>query len=139
MPPKPTPTAKLAHRGSWRARTRESEPKPNVPNSLPPSELEGRAAEIWDDLAPKLYNIGLLTEADIPAFRRYCRTYALWERLYDKLDDDAGRNAVLTLAKVDEMVRKQEAAFGLTPSDRTGIQVAETEESVDVNRFFKSA
>jgi phage terminase small subunit len=139
MPPKPTPTAKLAARGSWRAKVRDGEPMPPVSPSLPPSELEGRPADIWESLAPSLHAAGLLTDADYPAFRRYCRLTAVWETAMVAVEKTPERQAILALAKLEDAIRKLDAAFGLTPADRPGLAVPKSNEGDSKTRFFKSA
>jgi phage terminase small subunit len=136
MPPKKTPTETLAKRGSWRAKERGNEPKPPAPNALPAHTLSGRAAEVWEELGAKLLVSGLLTVADVPAFRRYCRITAAWERAMEDVEtgQKLDRQAILTLAKLEEMLRKLDANFGLSPADRTSIAVAP--ETNDKSKFF---
>ena len=136
--PRPTPTALLAARGSWRASERQGEPSPNLPaDCLPPESLDGRALDIWTELAQQLHGCGLLTSADLLTFERYCRTYAVWESAMKAVEEEAERNAVLTLAKVDEMLRRLEANFGLSPADRTAVRI-DAPEATDKRRFFKT-
>lgn len=137
--PRPTPTATLAARGSWRAAKRTDEPKPpTLDTAEPPKELAGRAAEIWRALAPRLVASAILTTADVHSFNRYVRLYAAWEQAMNAVDENSDRSAVLTLAKLDSMVAKLEQRFGLTPADRTGLKVEQPQENAK-ERFFKKA
>lgn len=137
--PKPTPTATLINRGSWRGNTRSGEPKPAIPAKLPKPNLSGRALEVWKAVAPQLFAAGLLTHADVATFTRYCRLYAAWERAMAEVEEDSDRSAILSLGKLDEMLRRLEQNFGLSPSDRAGITVAQpTTEAEGKARFFET-
>lgn len=137
--PKPTPTAVLALRGSWRAATRPEEPQPEPVTDLePPPILDGRALQLWETLLPRLTAAGMLTAADVPAFSRYVRIFAAWERAMLAVEQNADRGAVLTLAKLDELLRKLEGSFGLTPADRTGLKVEQPPVQNPKARFFET-
>jgi hypothetical protein len=137
MPPKPTPTVTLAARGSWRAATRPNEPKPDPLTDLSaPPDLPEEALRVWDDIAPRLIGAGLCTVADVPALARLCRLTVAWQNAMTKVEAKADRSSVLMLAKLDDMVRKAMAAFGMTPADRTGISV-EAPATNDKGRFFE--
>ena len=112
---------------------------PSTPAELPTPKLKGRAKRLWQALAPGLYAAGLLTEADIPSFERYCRLHAAWETAMQEVEAGSGRSAVLTLAKLDEMVRKLAADFGLTPAARTGMKVEQPGVPDSKSRFFRAA
>lgn len=135
MPPKPTPTNVLAARGSWRAKERAGEPTPPSTPTLPPTKLTGEARAIYDRLAPSLHACGLLTSADLPRFKDYCRLSVAWDKAMTEVEETGSRSAILSLAKVDEMLRKLAASFGLTPADRTNIRVDVPTEN-DKSRFF---
>jgi phage terminase small subunit len=140
MPPKPTPTATLAARGSWRANTREGEPKPPVLDTAePPAELTMRAAEIWAALAPRLVATGVLTTSDVYSFARYCRLLAVWEKVMTQFEESTDRSTVLTLAKLSKIIADLEGNFGLTPSDRTALKVESPKPENDKERFFRKA
>lgn len=137
MPPKPTPTAVLASRGSWRAQTREGEPTPALATAKPPKDLPADARKVWKTLAPGLIATGVLTAADVLSFSRYCRLLVAWGTAMTAVETGATRENVLTLAKLDEMVRKLEAGFGLNPSERTGIRTEQAPET-GKGRFFET-
>jgi P27 family predicted phage terminase small subunit len=137
--PKPTPTAVLERRGSWLAKTRPDEPQPApVTDLAPPAGLKGRAKKLWKEMAPRLIASGVLRDADVPAFTRYCQVYAAWEIAMAAVEDGGDRQAILNLSKLGDMLRKLEANFGLTPADRTGIKV-EQPATDDKARFFAKA
>jgi phage terminase small subunit len=137
--PRPTPTTTLARRGSWRANERSDEPTPAVASAgdcIPPKNLPRRAKVIWRSLVPGLQAAGLLTLADLPTFARYCRIYAAWEAAMKQVEDGPDRAAVLTLSKLDEMLRKLESGFGLSPADRVGLKVEQPAPNAGKARFF---
>src|SRR5689334_2427200 len=124
MPPRPTPTSQLELRGSWRAATRPNEPQPEAVTDLTaPPELKGAALAVWGELAPRLVATGVLRDVDLYAFVRFCHLTALWRTILAEVEKSPKRDSILALAKVEEMLRKLDAGFGLTPSDRVGIAV----------------
>jgi len=63
------------------------EPTPDiVPLDLPqPSTLDGKSAEVWRDIVPRLARMRVLTEADVPTLTRYCIETALYLACYEKV------------------------------------------------------
>ena len=138
MPPKPTPTAVLAARGSWRAATRPSEPQPEPVTELaPPVELSGRALEVWNATAPRLAAARILTEADKFTLLRYAQTYGLWLAVIEGMGAAPKREQILALGKLSEILVKLESGFGLNPADRTRIAAPEAPENDGKSRFFE--
>lgn len=110
----------------------------------PPAWLKDRGVEIWNRLAPSLTLAKLLTASDELAFARYCRNFATWLDLRDKLDTDgysyeaesyaAASDKKTTLRRLDpnfmvsDRLERQllaaEDRFGLNPSERQRIMVA---------------
>jgi phage terminase small subunit len=138
--PQPTPTATLALRGSWRANQRQSEPAPAIPADVRvPASLKGRARKLWNELAPRLHAAGLLTTVDLLQFERFCRLRAAWETAMATVEENPDRANVLALGKLDEMVRKLEQAFALSPADRTKVRTEAPASEDPKERFFKRA
>ena len=136
--PQPTPTALLQLRGSWRANTRENEPTPEPVTEIdPPKGLPAKAKRVWLELAPRLVASKVLTVADLPSFARYCRLYVAWQAAMKLVESKPDRSAVLALRAIDDMLRKLEASFGLTPADRVGLHV-EPENKDPRARFFET-
>jgi phage terminase small subunit len=123
--PKPTPTAKLQLRGSWRGNIRKKEPVP-LNNSAPecPEWLNGEARNAWEKIAPQLSAMGCLENIDGFPFSRYCVYMVLWLK---ELGNPARSEA--TLDKYANQLNRLEQSFGLTPSARTNIAVGKKEES----------
>lgn len=135
--PPPTPTNTLQLRGSWRAATRPNEPQPQPVTELPTPELPTKALEVWNVVAPRLLATRLLTVADLPALERYARLLAAWRDAMTAVETKQDRSTILTLAKLDELVRRLEANFGLTPSDRVGLSVEQPPNNDGKSRFFE--
>jgi len=135
--PKPTPTATLKLRGSWRGELNKSEPEPEKGIPECPPEVKGVAKECWEQVAPMLDNMGVLTVADNMALSLLCETYAHWRRSQDLLNkygdvypirDDHGNVKYLQQTPYVAIARNFGKAlkdmlteFGLTPSSRSRI------------------
>lgn len=72
------PTALKLVDGTVRAdRENGNEPEPMLLNDLePPAHLDPRAAAVWNELAPMLRRLQVLTEADVIAFEMLCDAVA---------------------------------------------------------------
>lgn len=133
--PKPTPTAILEKRGSWRADAREGEPLPDplleVPD--PPDHLSDIARRIWQESAPAMVGIGTLTTDDLRSFERYCRAFALWSKKARELEEAAEITESMTkgLVNLDNQLRRLEAAFGKNPADRAGLSLPDRKTAAD--------
>jgi len=134
----------LKLRGSWRAQTRQNEPKPESSRPKPPSWLSPEARTVFLYLSRHLDAVGVLTRLDQNALARYA---TLWIR-YQKAEafvakhgdtyvvhgkpgpnGEQGQPILKTypqwrhaLALAQELVRL-EREFGLTPSARTRLSV----------------
>jgi P27 family predicted phage terminase small subunit len=95
------------------------------------------AQEYWDELAPLLDGMGVLTRADKDKLALYCRTWAQW-RIADKFIEDNGMTYVTRDAdgqitsmqqfpqvairnKLSLILIRLAQEFGLTPSARTRV------------------
>ncbi len=132
--PPPTPTAKLALRGSWRAGTRPGEPRPEPAAPPRPEGLPPAAAAVWDEILPPLGAAGLLARVDGRTLARYCDLVTVWDDLLDFLRKSGHAHPVknargevvgvrpypqLRLAlQVSEHLLRLETHFGMTPASR---------------------
>ena len=100
------------------------EPKPSGDAAMP-YHLNGRAAAIWEELAPELRRLGLLTSVDARMFAVLC-------------DLLAGAEGEPLLSGVHlAQLRALAAEFGMTPSARTRIHGGPIEEPEDpAEKFF---
>ena len=143
--PPPTPTKILQQRGSWRAKDRDdNEWKPpevaEAQTMEAPAELLAlgpMAADHYRHTAPLLLASGVLTEADLPAFVRYCALYARWKKAeanvlefgavifqkdrYGELKDFKRNPACLEANQLATLCLQLEREFGMTPSARVNM------------------
>jgi len=85
---KPVPTNLRILRGNPTGKPiNQNEPKPKIPSSCPkpPLILKGnkQARKEWNRVAPQLYELGLLSELEVPMLANYCQ---LWSRLMEVND-----------------------------------------------------
>lgn len=157
--PKPTPTAMLAARGSWRAKAPDRKDEPQIdpcePTMPPGLGLAGRAE--WKRTVPRMAAHQMLTELDRTNLFLMCK--ALDEhseadkaiKEHGLLVDGASGNKVLNPA-VHERQRawaryvKLSAAFGMTASDRSRVKGASGKEAPksgsgggNISKFFKAS
>ncbi|MCH9776451.1 MAG: phage terminase small subunit P27 family [Planctomycetes bacterium] len=112
-------------------------------NELPvPEDIKGAAAEAWQELAPILASMGILSEADSMAFRLLCDSYGLYLESCEHIaEHGAYYVAHITRAGIEQVkehpaskarsrywreVESMARQFGLTPSARTGLNVGTT-------------
>lgn len=132
--PKKTPTAILKIRGSRRANER---PDRAVVAEMPepPGWLTGEALEMWNELAPILFDAGVLTLRDRHALARLCKMRIQYRQCVEFTDkhgmtfhgkDLAGNLISKRHAETIEqrnlapIIARLESAFGLEPSSRAG-------------------
>lgn len=166
-PPK-TPTALKIMRGcpSGRNKLPKGEAKPElVKGSVPPDgmSLEGKA--VWEQVAPKLEELGLLSVLDGFPFRRYCELMARWLAasrkitesgqthlpIFHNLTDEERAAGVrpklkylqelpeaIEFRQLPEKLLKLEQQFGMTPASRAAIQVLPNSKNAptDIESFL---
>jgi P27 family predicted phage terminase small subunit len=114
--------------------------QPVVPaaTGVAPAWLKGEGLKIFQRMAPLLRTMKLLTEADVPAFARYCKHYSRWLELQKRLDKEgdiyeietaSGKvrraDPAFTMAdRLDRMMLAFEDRFGLNPAERQRIMAA---------------
>ena len=132
--PAKQPTAKLAKKGSWRAKVRKDEPVFGALTEIRmPSYLGYYGQKIWKRLLPMLANQGVLTDVDIAGFERYCFLWQQWKTLAKEPEVDINK-----LMKLESGFSKLEQQFGLTPASRPNIKAVKIESKEDTTkRFFK--
>ncbi len=128
---KPTPTAIKKARGNpGRRPINKREPKPRRKLPRAPFILSDVAREHWRKLAPILYDMGVLTVADLDMLAAYCEAYARRqhalemvaksEQVIKTASGNLIQNPFLGIANhaMDQML-KIAAEFGMTPSSRS--------------------
>ena len=124
---KPKPTALKEVLGNPGHRTiSTNEPKPPQGVVLKPKFLKGRAAKIWDEYAPSLAKMGVLTPVDAHQFALWCSLAAEFESGPERM----------TAARIAQM-RAAASSFGLEPSSRSRLKTNGGEESKDpADKYF---
>jgi len=135
--PAAKPTRLRVLHGGHPERVNKNEPHPAPLAVVKPSYLSKRASEKWDDLAPHLEAMGVLTAADVDMLAAYCESYARWRVLVElaaksppvfKRVVKAGDDPVFVRNPIWSQVRDATAElrvlareFGFSPSARSGI------------------
>lgn len=136
--PKPTPSAIKLAKGTLR-KDRHGDPEKQPQSGpaelgTPPGHLgePGRAA--WLNVGPQLVASGVLTTLDVTPFLRYCEAHDQIAKLTKVIDEEGetfstdkgficGHPAVGQRFRWLAELRQFEARFGMTASDRCGIQL----------------
>jgi len=131
--PAKEPTAKLAKKGSWRAKDRKDEPVYNGVESLRmPPGLGYHGQKMWNRLLPMLCNQGVLTEVDIAGFERYCFMWQQWKTIAKQDEVDINK-----LMKLESGFSKLEQQFGLTPASRPNVKATKKNDETSKQNYFK--
>lgn len=140
---KPLPTHLKLVKGTARPhRLNKAEPKPKVAVPEPPSHLDERAQAKFAAMAEMLARHGVMTELDVGALARYVVIWCRWidaeaevKRRGPVVKTEAGnviQHPFLAVANKCLLQMAQiESEFGLTPSSRSRIRMAEVPETVD--------
>jgi P27 family predicted phage terminase small subunit len=140
---KPLPTHLKLVKGTARPhRLNKDEPKPTVAVPEPPSHLDERARAKFAVTAEMLARHGVMTELDAGALSRYVVVWCRWvdaeaeiKRRGPVVKTEGGniiQNPFLAVAnKCLLQMAQLESEFGLTPSSRSRIRMAEPAETVD--------
>ena len=140
---KPLPTHLKLVKGTARPhRLNKDEPKPTVTVPEPPSHLDERARAKFAVMAELLARHGVMTELDAGALSRYVVVWCRWidaeaeiKRRGPVVKTEGGniiQNPFLAVAnKCLLQMAQLESEFGLTPSSRSRIRMAEPAETVD--------
>lgn len=122
--PRPTPLKLLAGVQPCRVNLEEPTAPAGAPEAPGYLRADARAVEFWDEHAPMLAGMGVLTKADRHALALLCDSFSRWQ---SDRDDHKRR----------EEFRKLLAEFGLTPSSRSGLKVREKPRD-DLGDFLAS-
>jgi Phage terminase, small subunit len=132
-PPKPT-ALKLLEGTVRKDRANPAEPRPTV-GAVPPPFLPSRGAArvAWNRLAPMLERLRVLTEADADALALGC--LALSEYLAARRDKQSWRRGDAAWKRYMATL----TAFGLTPSARVRVHVAEADVADPLAEWMEQA
>lgn len=132
-PPKPTADLKL-HGGLRMDRHagREREPQPEG-DAIQFVELPDEALRAWEFLVPRLIHVGLATELDSLELTAMCHwwgEYRKWCEMKDTEDVKVNEyRRMVGMAAAYKQFRTIAAKFGLTPTDRVGLQGSRPNEN----------
>lgn len=132
--PKPNVLRQLHKEKPYRINNQEPKPSRGKRCPAPPAWLQEQpyAIEKWDELAPELWRLGLLTVMDVEAFAMVMLAY---QRQVDAAEDvrvngyiiDTPKGPVrnpslITLKESADLIRGMANHFGLTPSGRQALK-----------------
>lgn len=117
----------------------DTEPKFDTSILEPPEMLSERALERWEQIAPMLYRMGVLTVADEMSLVQLCEIWAEWKDTLDLVSEhghvlvnqtrDGESMRVSPHSKVhadaDRRLKAMLGEFGLTPASRSKIVAAD--------------
>lgn len=119
-------------------RVNRDEPTPSDDDIECPSELTGRAREVWDRLAPDLIDRKVLTAWDVPQFAIFCdATATYWinrEMMAGEYTAQGAAGGVIKsphwqiMRDAAAMMTQVGSRFGLTPSDRASLKIGAQED-----------
>lgn len=142
--PRPTSTAKLQLRGSWRgktvARKNEVKAKPAVPN--PPAAMSKEAKAEWKRVVKELDALGLIAKIDRAALSILCNAWSDYVEARAKLKK-TGKTFTNEKCEIKPhpfvKIQNDAAAlwhrmckeFGLAPASRAGLQPTGKPKAID--------
>ena len=145
--PRPTPTKLLKLRGSWRAKTRNGEPEPEVCIPDRPTFLCEIALAEWDAVTHELETMGTAAKVDHATVESYCVVYARWRNAEAALAEQGtvvkspNGYPILNpnLSVANEALRQMRAfaaELGLSPAARTRIKCSSSVEPDAFENFL---
>lgn len=146
---KPTPTALKLVRGNPGHRPiRDDEPVPKG-EAVMPEWLSPEAARHWPKVAQLLQDAGLLTSVDAAALALYCESFARWHHANQQVakfgpvvktpNGFPVQSPFLGIAnKAQEQMTRLLVEFGMTPSSRTKVTKAPSDEGDEFSGFVKN-
>jgi P27 family predicted phage terminase small subunit len=141
--PKPKPTnLKLLEGNPGQRPINKHEPKPDPSMPKPPDWLGEKELKLWNELAPELNEIGVLTRIDAGQFAFYCfitaqaSDLAVYIRENGTVDSRTRkrRPEAISFENSVKQSKAMAAEFGLTPSSRTGLSTVDGKDD-DWSKF----
>ena len=147
--PRPAPTSLKVLRGDTPSRVNQRAPVPGAGDLDPPGWLRSEAVEVWQRLAPDLERRGVLTAWDVDALAILCDAIVQYRQasalvahagvIIKGRRDGAVKNPALQIVRdTAQTIRAYCQEFGLTPSARSGVVLAEESDDLDAARFLTS-
>ena len=135
-PPKPT-ALKLIQGNPGKRPLNDMEPVAGpLLDMKPPTWLDATGRKLWREMAPVIAGMGLLTEADAPAFGLLCQAFSRYRAAQLALrgvkpDDENYRAVAITLEKAEASFRLIAGEFGMTPTSRARLSVGKSQDDID--------
>ena len=154
--PRKTPTRLKIMRGDRSSRINKLEPiAPAIGIDDAPSYLKGLALERWRELFPILSEVSVITATDTEALARLCELYRQWREVRNFLEangltypiiNDKGETKYIAASPevsihktLVQQMRQLEGDFGLNPTSRAGLKVAQPHEADPLDEFLAPA
>ena len=154
--PKRTPTKLKILRGDRESRINKLSPiAPAIGIDDAPDYLKGLALQRWRELFPILSAVSVITATDTEALARLCELYKQWREVRDFLEANgltypiindkgevkyiAARPEVSIHKTLVQQMRQLENDFGLNPTSRAGLKVAQPHEADPLDEFLAPA
>ena len=154
--PRKIPTKLKILRGERSGRINKLEPiAPAARVDEPPEYLKGLALQRWHELFPLLSQVAVITASDTEALGRLCELYRQWREVRDFLEINgltypiindkgetkyiAARPEVSIHKTLVQQMRQLEQDFGLSPTSRAGLKVAQPHEADPLDEFLAPA
>lgn len=135
----------------------ENEPHPKSAMPKRPSHLDKEAKKYWNAYAPKLLELGILTEMDGPAFGEICQIYSDLQKLTKELGSEGTVFIKKSVNSYDGMENEEKKSnpkfrmlmdlrkefryawgqFGGNPSDRTRLSTNPIKKKDDMESLIK--
>lgn len=132
--------------GDREDRINRNEPLPSEGEIAPPVQLSEGAQRVWNRLAPDLIDKGVLSAWDTDMFCVFCKAAATFYEVSEQIGSEyttAGstKNTVKNplwqiMKEASETMRVVGAKFGLTPSDRAGLDTSENVPTYGAERIL---
>lgn len=144
---KPKPTAlKVLEGNPGKRALPEGEPQPAIPSNLdPPIWLDELGREAWEQLAPELGRLGMLTVLDMPLFALSCQLYGTIRRAgkaSKTLTQRSRANGLVARPQVGQFttglntLRQLWSDFGVTATARARLGVVDADAPEDPAENF---
>ena len=141
---KPIPSYLKVLRGNpGNRKLNPDEPEVPKPKTIPqpPADISPAALQVWHRIAPMLYDVGVLTDLEVPVLHSYCESEVRWLDNSKKLAASGSvvkdRWGAAVLSPYFRAVHIEQKAMmaaltelGMTPSSRSRIIVKSSEEAI---------
>jgi len=129
------PTAIKRVRGNPGCRPlNDAEPDPGEADLTPPKSLSKVGVAKWNNIAPLLQGMRVLTAADVPTLERYCLIHEQWVKILDHVRDHGMTQLTATgysqitaegtlFKSLPGELLAIERQFGMTPAARSSLRI----------------